>query len=262
METTNMQMAENMPVVTQPANPEPQIPTLADVIGVEAGKQEQVQIPEASNDNTIHQKIPGWYKDRAAKDRAKWEAENDAKMAPILSQLAQLQEYRIGIEADKLVASGKISDRDMAIDYLRSKEGIPAPTTAATTPPRDERGRFVSTDNNPTASKEIPADLQQRANELYAQAKTLQKFSGVDVLGVYRANPEYMERVNSGEWDMADVLKASQSSNTTASPVNTPAPVRSSNGNGIGSVDFHNMADEQFKKVNEALSRGGKIDMR
>lgn len=261
METTNMQTAENMPVVSQ-AEPttEPKLPTLADVIGVETGKQEQVQTPASE---AIPDQEPGWYAKRRAKDRADWEAENNAKMAPVLSQLAQLQEYRLGVEADKLVASGKISDRDMAIDYLRSKEGMPAPTTnAATTPARDERGRFVSTDNNPTASKEIPADLQQRANELYAQAKTLQKFSGVDVLGVYRANPEYMERVNSGEWDMADVLKASQSSNTTASPVNTPAPVRSSNGNGIGSVDFHNMADEQFKKVNEALSRGGKIDMR
>lgn len=256
METTNMQMAENMPVVSQATtNPEPKMPTLADVIGDQAGAQEQVQTPEVSNDNTIPQKIPGWYKDRAAKDRAKWEAENDAKMAPILSQLAQLQEYRIGVEADKLVASGKIADRDMAMDYLRSKEGIPAP--AATTPPRDERGRFTT--QTPTAP-EIPSDVQQRANELYAQAKTLQKFSGVDVLGIYRANPEYAERVNSGEWDMADVLKASQ--NNTAQPVSAPSPVRTPNTGGIGSANFRNMTAEQFNKVNEALSRGGKIDMR
>jgi hypothetical protein len=261
METTNMQTAENMPVVSQAeTTPEPQIPTLADVIGVEADKQEQVQ---TAAPESIPQQEPGWYAARRAKDRAKWEAEHQAEMAEIRSQMAQLQEYRIGIEADKLVASGKISDRDMAIDYLRSKEGMPAPEpVAATNPARDERGRFVSPNNNPTASKEIPADIQQRANELYAQAKTLQKFSGVDVLGVYRANPEYMERVNSGEWDMADVLKASQSDNATASPVNAPAPVRSSNGSGIGSVNFRNMTHDQFKKVNEALSRGGKIDMR
>lgn len=261
METTNMQMAENMTVVSQ-AEPttEPKLPTLADVIGEQPVVQEQAQ---PATHESIPQQEPGWYADRRAKDRAKWEAEHQAEMAEIRSQMAQLQEYRIGIEADKLVASGKISDRDMAIDYLRSKEGMSAPEpVAATTPARDERGRFVSPNNNHTASKEIPADIQQRANELYAQAKTLQKFSGVDVLGVYRANPEYMERVNSGEWDMADVLKASQSDNTTASPVNAPAPVRSSNGNGIGSVNFRNMTHDQFKKVNEALSRGGKIDMR
>ena len=255
METTNMQMAENMPVVSQATTtPEPQIPTLADVIGDQAGAQEQVQTPAASND-AIPAQEPGWYAKRRAKDRADWEAENNAKMAPVLSQLAQLQEYRIGVEADKLVASGKITDREMAMDYLRSKEGIPAP--AATTPPRDERGRFTT--QTPTAP-EIPSDVQQRANELYAQAKTLQKFSGVDVLGVYRANPEYMERVNSGEWDMTDVLKASQTN--PAQPASAPPPVRSPNSGGIGSANFRNMTAEQFHKVNEALSRGGKIDMR
>lgn len=255
METTNMQMAENMPVVSQATTtPEPQIPTLADVIGDQAGAQEQVQTPATSND-AIPAQEPGWYAKRRAKDRADWEAENNAKMAPVLSQLAQLQEYRIGVEADKLVASGKITDREMAMDYLRSKEGIPAP--AATTPPRDERGRFTT--QTPTAP-EIPSDVQQRANELYAQAKTLQKFSGVDVLGVYRANPEYMERVNSGEWDMTDVLKASQTN--PAQPASAPSPVRSPNSGGIGSANFRNMTAEQFHKVNEALSRGGKIDMR
>ena len=121
METTNMQMAENMPVVSQATtNPEPKMPTLADVIGDQAGAQEQVQTPAASNE-AIPAQEPGWYAKRRAKDRADWEAENNAKMAPVLSQLAQLQEYRIGVEADKLVASGKIVDRDMAMDYLRSK---------------------------------------------------------------------------------------------------------------------------------------------
>lgn len=255
METTNMQMAENMPVVSQATTtPEPQIPTLADVIGDQAGAQEQVQTHAASND-AIPAQEPGWYAKRRAKDRADWEAENNAKMAPVLSQLAKLQEYRIGVEADKLVASGKITDRDIALAYVRSQEGIPAP--AATTPPRDERGRFTT--QTPT-DPEIPSDVQQRANELYAQAKTLQKFSGVDVLGVYRANPEYMERVNSGEWDMTDVLKASQMN--TAQPASAPSPVRSPNSGGIGSANFRNMTAEQFHKVNEALSRGGKIDMR
>lgn len=257
METTVMQPVDGMTFVNQPATPEPQIPTLADVIGVEAGNQEQVQTPASE---AIPDQEPGWYAKRRARDRADWEAENNAKMAPVLSQLAQLQEYRLGIEADKLVASGKISDRDMAIEYLRNKEGIPAPTTAATTPPRDERGRFTSP-NTPAPQTEVPNEVQQRANELYAQAKTLQKYSGVDVLGVYRSNPAYAEKVNSGEWDMADVLRASQEA-APAQQVRTPAPVRSSNGNGIGSPNFMTMTSETFAKVNEELRKGGRIDMR
>ena len=222
-----------------------------------AGAQEQVQPTDASNENTIPQKEPGWYKDRAAKDRAKWEAENNAKMAPILSQLAQLQEYRIGVEADKLVASGKISDRDIAMEYLRNKEGVPAP--AATAPQRDERGRFVSP-NNPALMREVPSDLQTRANELYAQAKTLQKVSGVDVIGVYRSNPAYAEKVNSGEWDMADVLMAAQS--VPAQQMRAPTPVRYPNGIGLGEVSVRGMTDEQFALLNEALAKGRTIDMR
>lgn len=253
METTNT-MAENMPVVAQPTNPEPSVPTLADVIGVESGKQEEVN---TNNENAIPQQEPGWYAKRRQRDRAEWEAEHQAEMTEIRNQMAQLQEYRIGVEADKLLASGKITDRDMAIEYLRSKEGLPSVPTTSAVPPRDERGRFVSPNQQTTNESAV----QQRASELYAQAKTLQKFSGVDVLGVYRSNPEYMERVNRGEWDMADVLKASQS-NPVAQPEYAPAPVRASNGNGIGSVSFRNMTAEQFAKVNESLSRGGKIDMR
>lgn len=256
METTNIQMTEGMPVVTQVTTPEPQIPTLADVIGDQTSGQEQAQLTDASNE-TVPAQEPGWYAKRRAKDRADWEAENNAKMAPVLSQLAQLQEYRLGVEADKLVASGKISDRDMAIEYLRNKEGIPAP--AAATPPRDERGRFTSP-NTPAPQTEVPNEVQQRANELYAQAKTLQKYSGVDVLGVYRSNPAYAEKVNSGEWDMADVLRASQEA-APAQQVRTPAPVRSSNGNGIGSPNFMNMTSEAFAKVNEELRKGGRINM-
>ena len=255
METTVMQPVDGMTFVNQPATPEPQIPTLADVIGVDAGKQEQIQTPASE---AIPDQEPGWYAKRRAKDRADWEAENNAKMAPVLSQLAQLQEYRLGVEADKLVASGKISDRDMAIDYLRSKEGIPAPTTAATTPPRDERGRFTST-NTPAPQTEVPNDVQVRANELFAQAKTLQKASGVDVLGVYRSNPAFAEKVNSGEWDMVDVLKAVQSA--PEQTMRSPAPVRASNGNGIGSANFMNMSSEAFAKVNEELRKGGRINM-
>ena len=256
MENTNMQMAESMPVVSQAIEtPEPAMPTLADVIGEQPGTQEQVQTPEASTD-TVPAQEPGWYAKRRAKDRAEW----DAKMAPVLSQMSKLQEYYLSTEADKLVSSGKINDREIALEYLRNKEGIPAPETpAATTPPRDERGRFTSP--NTPAQPQVPAEIQQRANELFAQAKALQKFSGVDVLSEYRSNPEYAEKVNSGEWDMADVLTAAQKREAPAAN-HAPAPVRASNGSGIGSASFMNMTSEAFAKVNEELRKGGRINMK
>ena len=251
METTNMQMAEPMPgtsVETQPT--QPAVPTLADVIG---GGEEQPQQTTTTAPENAELKEPGYVQGRIQKAVEKVRAELRAEYE---AQLAPLREAQMQREADELVNSGKISDRDMALEYVRGHYGKQESPKAAnaTAPNRDERGRFVSNNSTPAPKSEVPAEIQTRANELFAQAKAIQKYSGVDVLGIYQANPEYAERVNSGEWDMADVAKAASAK--------APSPVRSSNGGstGISSVNFHRMTANEFAKVNEHLARGGKID--
>lgn len=254
MENTNIQMTENMPVVPQVTeSTEPAVSTLADVIGAQTSAPEQVQ-----NEEAIPMQEPGWYAKRRQKDRADWEAENNAKMAPVLSQLAQLQEYRLGVEADKLVASGKISDRDMAIEYLRNKEGIPAPVTATpSTPPRDEQGRFVAKNPEPNAA------VKQRANMLFAQAGNIKDATGVDVMAIYNTDPDVKAKVLSGEWDFTNVLMQYKAEEPADAPAHTaPAPVRSANGIGMGGVDIRHMSGEQFRKLNEFLASGGRVDVR
>lgn len=250
MDTTNMLNEVPGTGTTPQPSPEPAAPTLADVIGVtaeaeKAGKPETTEIPPQE---------PGWYAKRRAQDRAQWDAEHKAAMDQMQQQVNSLREYWLNQEADKLVDSGKITDRDLAIEYLRNKEGVPAPQPAAPQP-RDEKGRFTP------STPEVPNELQQRANELFTQAKTLQKVTGVDVLALYRSNAEYAAKINSGEWDMADVLSA----HTAVSGSSGVAPlVRSPNGAGagLGGVSIGSMTSDQFSKLNEMLERGGRIDMR
>ena len=248
MENTNMQMVEGMPVAPQTSNTEPAMATLADVIGDQMAAEKQVQ-----NDDAIPMQEPGWYAKRRQKDRAEWEAENNAKMAPVLSQLAQLQEYRIGVEADKLVASGKITDRELAMEYLRNKEGVVAPAAPEQSEkPRDAQGRFTKAEN-------VPTDAQQKANELFAQAQTLQKATGVDVLGLYNSDPDIKQKVLSGEWDFADVLRNAQ---TESGVKSAPTPVRNPNGVGLGGYNIRGMRSNDFAKLNAMLESGGRVDMR
>jgi hypothetical protein len=157
-------------------------------------------------------------------------------------------------DADKLVASGKISDRDIALEYLRGKSGIPsqAPKSAANpnTPARDEQGRFVK-------HPEPDAEVKLRANMLIAQAENLKSATGIDVMALYNSDPDVREKITSGEWDFTDVLK-----NHRAEKPKAPAPVRSANGLGMGDVDIRSMSGEQFNRLNEFLERGGRVDGR
>ena len=251
METTHM-VTENMPVVSQPGNTETAA-TLADVIGVGAGNSEQAQNNEAAQ-NTVPAQEPGWYAERRQKDRAKWEAENQAKMAPVLSQMAKLQEYFIGAEADKLVASGKITDREIAMEYIRNREGVPAaPEQAApaNTPPRDEQGRFVAKNSEPDA------EVRLRANMLIAQAENIRNATGVNVMELYNSDPDVRAKIVSGEWDFTNVLMQH-----TGAAHSAPAPVRSANGLGMGDVSISSMSAEQFARLNDYLARGGVVDAR
>lgn len=227
---------------TTPAQ-EPSAPTtLTEVIGA---TPDEVQPAEPPAQPTAE---PGYL----AGKRAKWEAAHQAEMDDLRGQLDTLREYFVQQEADKLVADGKISDREMALEYLRATKGMPEPATPAAPAKqaRDEQGRFVSAPN---------AAAQQRANELVAQAETIKASTGVDVMELYNTDPAIKQKVLSGEWSFVDVFKNTRQAEA---PARAPAPIRSANGGGVGEINIRAMSSEQFKKLNEALAKGYKIDMR
>lgn len=251
MDTTNMNPEMNAPGTgAVPQTPVTEPATLADVF-----KPEPTQAPTAPITEPAQQplKEPGYLE----RKRSEWEAARKPEMDALHAEVATLREYVINQEADKLIASGKVSDREIALAYLRSKEGMPVAdnTPAKNVPQRDEQGRFVSS-NSVQAGGTPPEAIQQRAQTLIAQADRLSRVSGVDLMGLYNTDPNVRQKIVSGEWDFIDALES-----VKAAPV-APAPVRSHNGLGMGGMNFRSMTDDQFAKVNEMLDGGKTIDMR
>ena len=106
-----------------------------------------------------------------------------------------------------------------------------------------------------------PAPVQEdmtltlRAQELITQARTILDITGVDVFAVYNTDMDVRSQILSGQMDFVALFKRMK---PAAQP---PAPVRTANG-GMGSVNIGGMNDAQFTRLNELLSRGGKVDMR
>ena len=241
------QMQDDAAVTVQNETP---TQTLADVIG-------ESPTPEQPEQEQKKPSEPGWIRQRVDAAVNKAVAATEARLrAEYDAQLAPLREAQLEREADKLVADGKISDREIALDYLRSKQGMPAPTTPNEPAPqrqRDDQGRFVSA--KPTA------EMQQRAAELVAQADTIYASTGVDVMNLYETDPEIKQKILSGEWTFVDVFKNTKPAEPAPERY-APPPIRSANGLGMGGADFRKMTSEQFAKVNELLESGGKIDVR
>lgn len=228
--------------------------TLADVIGDTPAAEPQPESAPAAAEQAP--KEPGWMKHRIGAAVNKAVAEAEARIrAEYEAQLAPLREAQLEREADALVAAGTIKDRDIALEYVRNKKGMPQQTPATpATPARDERGRFVAQPDN--------AAVQQRANMLVAQADNIKQATGVDVMALYNTDPDVRSRILSGEWDFTNVLTMAQVQTTTdPAPTAPPAPVRSANGLGMGGASFRRMSSEQFAKVNEMLESGVKLNM-
>jgi hypothetical protein len=241
------QMQDDAAVTTQENTP---TQTLADVIG-ETPVEQPVQTAQEQP------KEPGWIKQRVGAAVNKAVAEAEARIrAEYEAQLAPLREAQLEREADQLVADGKIADREIALDYLRSKKGMPAANTtdpAKSAPQRDAQGRFIS--DQPSA------DIKQKAATLVAQADVLTRTTGIDLMALYNNDPAVKQKVISGEWDFVNVLNFAQQ-NAVEEPTipAMPAPVRSANV-GLGGVSISKMSDAQLDKMNELLRGGGKINV-
>ena len=97
--------------------------------------------------------------------------------------------------------------------------------------------------------------LRLRAQELITQARTILEVAKVDLFAVYNTDVDVRTKILTGQMDFIELYRQMRPA------IQPPAPVRSANG-GVGSVSIGGMNDVQFEKLNQMLSRGGKVDMR
>lgn len=202
-------------------------------------------------------KEPGWIKKRvesaAAKAAALAVQETETRLrAEFEAELRPYREAELNRQAESLVASGAIRDKEMALEFLKLKGGqsvsVPA-TEQSKEYSRDAQGRFAPKQPEPQQQNETDAKLSYRAEFLAAQVEKLQQ-RGLDVKAVFDNNPEIQRRVLNGEWDFYDVAEA-------MTQRRTPLPVRQTNGAGFGgNLDISSMTDEQFARLNARLAKG------
>lgn len=179
-----------------------------------------------------------------SQERARIAAEYDAKIKP-------LQEAMLQREAEDLVRSGKVHSKDLALEYLRLKNGL-APEAQKPQPARNERGQFASQEQAQAG------EVERYGSMLIAQVKAIEAATGLNVMDAYNTDDEVKRRILSREWDFADVAKymAGQT------PSGLPIPTRRPNGQGPAARSVNDLTGEQFTKMQKYLERGGVIDMR
>lgn len=209
---------------------------------------------------------PGWMQGRMAKVREKAIRETEERMtAQFQTMLAPLYESMLERQADDLVREGEFRSKERALEYVRLKNGQPisAPTPAAeqaAAPARDAQGRFAKA--APEHSTEEPDDpiSHARADLLARQAEKIKANRGLDVMQAFTNNPEYKDKVLSGEWDFYEIAEAMQKEAGNATGRVPPAPVRTANGMNLGKFDVASMSDAQFAKLQAALASGKVFD--
>lgn len=149
--------------------------------------------------------------------------------------LEELAEMRLSRDAKELAEKEKISE-SLATRLLRAERGMAAPANPA---PESE---------SPTQRKaSVQPTVEERAQTLFNQAKTIQRATGVDPLEVFNSDPEAHRKVVSGEWDMADVAKA------YAGRGHVPAPARATGQNRIEGRSISDLSDAEFARLDKLL---------
>ena len=207
----------------------------------ESTEEEQAQ-PEDRQPDQQTVKEPGYVRKRIDAAVAKARAEYEKELAPIRERLLEM-------DAKELVASGKIKDLDTAKEYLRLKQGLPAPSIEEPSQPRNANGQFASQQKTGD-----DAATMARIDMLKHQAQQIQKNQGVDVIKVFNSDPKVKQRIIAGEADFYDIA-AEMSQPKRGKP---PAPMRSPNGAATNQPanDIMNMSSEQFNRLVKRIQEG------
>ena len=175
--------------------------------------------------------------------------------------MAPLREAQVEQEAQKLIASKKIADPELAKEFARMRLGINAQPQqgkpAEPERPRDAQGRFTA----PQQQQNQPsADMQARAQMLGTQAEQIRRDYGLDMISALRTDPVIQDKVGSGAWDFRDAALY-LSRKTDNGGARQPVAVRSPNNTRVTSR-FSEMSDEEFARFEASIASGKKYDIR
>lgn len=243
------------------SNTENDVVSLAEALSEEERPEAQAeeQTEEAPTEKPKEEpaqavKEPAWFRRQLAAERSKWNKEK----ADYEAKLAAYAEKDLEAEAEKLAATENIS-KNIALRILRAERGMPVQPKAEADKPaqqRDASGRFVKAE--PEVHEEPSEDpARVRAQELISQNEILLKTTGVNALELYQTNSKVAQKVNSGEWDFADVVKAYMEETGGR---RVPAPVRSANGANVRAKSIADLSDKEWEALNKKLDMGYVID--
>lgn len=187
------------------------------------------------------------YAEGQAAAQAAWQAEKQQYE----SRLQRLEEIALKEDARELAKQEGCSEA-LAMRILRAERGLPAQQEAPAQP-RDEKGRFTS-NQQPKAP-----DVNERAQQLFDQAKNIQRMGGVDVMALFNENPEIRSKVSSGEMDFYDVAREYGKAEPRKQ---TPPVTRSGQPGVIAGRSIADLSDDEFDRLNRLLEGGAVIDMR
>lgn len=183
-----------------------------------------------------------------------WQAER----AEYEARLAKYAEMELKQEAAQLAKDEGISE-SIALRLLRAERGMPAPKEESTQAqqPRGADGRFVPRQQpEQTEQPTQQSAVHARAEQLMAQAETIKKATGIDVLELFESDPEIKRKVASGEWDFTDVAAAQREQPRKRAP----GVARASNGASYSGKSIASMSTDEFRKLDDMLARGYTFD--
>lgn len=218
----------------------------------EADEQGSQKEEPAKNEPKEEQgKEPVWFRRQLNAERKKWEQEK----ADYEARLAEYAEKDLEAEAEKLAAEENIS-KNIALRILRAEKNLPTPAPKEK-PERNRTpdGKFAKAD--PKEEPTQDAEARERAQELMRQNEVVLKATGVNALELYQQNEKVRQKVNSGEWDFADVAKEYLAQSGVRK---IPAPIKTPNGVSLRAKSIKELSDEEFAKLNEKLEMGYVID--
>lgn len=191
----------------------------------------------------------------------------EARLSRYEAQVAALREESLAREADALVAAGTVTDRAIALEYLRMKaskasqasqpaQDAPVAPAAPTAQPRDEQGRFAKQPEQRESAAD--AALKKRATMLFGQAQAIAEEGGPDMLALFESDREIHDKVSSGAWDFKDAalhLMYAGQGRRVPMPVKTPNHTQARR-------SFAGMSREDLEAFDRRIENGEVFDAR